>query len=111
MHLASVAERPAYTGGLERGRDAHTFGVRVRTAAAIVLALVLAGVAPASAAGQYPDAVLGSGGLSGYWRLGDASGAAAAEASGRAAAGSYLGAPALGARGGLHADGDAAVRC
>jgi hypothetical protein len=82
----------------------------VRTACAILVALVLGGVAPASAAAQYPDVVAGTGGLAGYWRLGDASGTAAAEASGRAAAGTYAGAPALGARGALHADPDAAVR-
>jgi hypothetical protein len=79
----------------------------VRTAGAILLALVLGGVAPASAAGQYPDAVRSTSGLAGYWRLGDTSGTAASEASGRAAAGTYAGAPALGARGALHADPDA----
>jgi Concanavalin A-like lectin/glucanases superfamily len=82
----------------------------VRTACAILLALVLAGVAPASAAAQYRDAVFATGGLEGYWRLGETSGTAAADESGRAGAGSYLGAPGLGARGALHADADRAVR-
>ena len=76
--------------------------------AAVVLAVVFG--APASAAAQYRDAVLATGGLAGYWRLGETSGTAAADASGRAGPGSYLGAPGLGARGALSADADGAAR-
>ena len=78
-----------------------------------ILALLvgLAVAAPATAqVSSYRDTVLGTGGLAGYWRLGETSGTAAADASGRTGSGSYLGGPALGAPGALHADGDRAGR-
>ena len=81
--------------------------MRIAIAAALS-AVALA--APASAAAQYRDAVLATGGLEGYWRLGETSGSAAADASGRAGPGSYVGAPGLGARGALSADADKAAR-
>ncbi|HZB76246.1 MAG TPA: LamG-like jellyroll fold domain-containing protein [Solirubrobacteraceae bacterium] len=81
-----------------------------RTAAAMV-ALAIAGPGSAVAQGPpYPDAILATPGLDGYWRLGEASGTAAADASGRAGAGSYAGAPGLGARGAVRADDDTAAR-
>jgi hypothetical protein len=72
--------------------------------AAVLLPLAVSGGAPASAVAQgagapYPGAVLATQGLEGYWRLGESSGTVAADASGQAGPGSYLGAPALGARG------------
>jgi hypothetical protein len=82
----------------------------VRTLAALV---VVAVAVPASAFAQgapYRDAVLATQGLEGYWRLGESSGTVAADASGRAGAGSYLGGPGLGARGALRADADTAAR-
>ena len=85
-------------------------GFAVRTLAALVATAVLI---PASAYAQgapYRDAVLATQGLEGYWRLGESSGVLAADASGRAGAGSYLGGPGLGARGALRADADTAVR-
>ena len=79
--------------------------------AAITAALVaVALAAPASAAAQYRETVLATGGLQGYWRVGETSGTAAADASGRTGPGSYLGAPGLGARGALSADPDKAAR-
>ena len=75
-----------------------------------MLAAAVAGAVPASAAAQYADAVLATPGLEGYWRLGELGGTAAADASGRAAPGSYLGAPGLGARGALSGDADPAAR-
>jgi Concanavalin A-like lectin/glucanases superfamily len=81
-----------------------------RTLAALV---VVAVAVPASASAQgapYRDAVLATQGLEGYWRLGESSGTLAADASGRAGAGSYLGGPGLGARGALRADADTAAR-
>ena len=72
---------------------------------------MLAAAAPAIAqVPSYRDAVLGTGGLNGYWRLGETSGTAAADASGRTGPGSYAGGPALGARGALLADADGAAR-
>jgi hypothetical protein len=84
------------------------------TVAAALLVLAIGG-APASAVAQgaslpYAGTVLGTQGLEGYWRLGEASGTVAADASGHAVPGSYLGAPGLGARGALSADADNAVR-
>ena len=75
--------------------------------------LAAGGVTPTSAVAQgapYPGAVLAAQGVEGYWRLGEPTGTVAADASGRAAPGSYLGAPGLGARGALSADADRAVR-
>ena len=77
--------------------------------------MVAIGGAPARAVAQgaslaYGGTVLGTQGLEGYWRLGEASGTVAAEASGHTVAGSYFGAPGLGARGALSADADNAVR-
>ena len=81
----------------------------VAAAAALAVVVVFAW-SPASAAAQYRDAVLATPGLEGYWRLGDRSGTVAAEASGRAAPGSYAGAPSLGAPGAIRADADTAAR-
>jgi Concanavalin A-like lectin/glucanases superfamily len=54
---------------------------------------------PSTAAAQdYPSTVLGTPGLTAYWRLDDPSGTVAADAKGQAA-GAYLGGPALGAPG------------
>ena len=76
-----------------------------------MVALAIAGPGSAVAQGPpYPDAILATPGLDGYWRLGEASGTAAADASGRAGAGSYAGAPGLGARGAVRADDDTAAR-
>jgi len=72
---------------------------------------MLTAAAPAIAqVPSYRDAVLGTGGLNGYWRLAETSGTAAADASGRTGPGNYAGGPALGARGALHADADGAAR-
>ena len=79
--------------------------------ATILVATALAGgvAADAQAAG-YASTVLATPGLQSYWRLGEAPGTpTAADATGHAA-GSYLGAPALGARGALPLDADTAVR-
>jgi Concanavalin A-like lectin/glucanases superfamily len=78
----------------------------------VALALAAVVAAPGSAAAQgtpYPGAVLATPGLEGYWRLGETGGTVAADASGQAGPGSYLGAPALGARGALTADPDRAA--
>ena len=57
----------------------------------------------------YAGVVLGTQGLEGYWRLGEASGSAAADR-GRARRGELPRRLGLGARGALSADADAAVR-
>jgi Concanavalin A-like lectin/glucanases superfamily len=75
---------------------------------AMALAGGLASEAHAQASG-YAGAVLATPGLQSYWRLGEPSGTTAADATGRAP-GSYVGAPALGARGALPLDPDTAVR-
>ena len=75
-----------------------------------MLAAAVAGAVPASAAAQYDAAVRATPGLAGYWRLGELGGTAAADASGRAEPGSYLGAPGLGAGGALSGDSDPAAR-
>jgi hypothetical protein len=64
----------------------------------------------AAHAAPYRDTLLATPQLAGYWRLGEASGTVAADASGRAAPGTYLGGPGLGARGALRAAGDTAAR-
>src|SRR4051794_25234580 len=71
--------------------------------------MVLASAGVAQAAGGYADAIKHEPELRAYWRLGDASGTAAADANGRAP-GSLLGGVELGARGGLSADPDTAAR-
>ena len=77
----------------------------------MALLVALAAAAPAVAqVPSYRDAVLGTGGLDGYWRLGETGGTAAADASGRTGPGSYAGGPSLGLRGALHADADGAAR-
>jgi len=68
----------------------------------------LALLAPQSAQAGYADRVLSTPGLSAYWRLGEAGGTAAADATG-GAAGTYLGAPGLGTRGALSGDANPAV--
>jgi hypothetical protein len=84
----------------------------VRTCGTIAALLVaLAAAAPAVAqVSSYRDAILATDGLAGYWRLGETSGTAAADASGRTGPGTYAGGPALGARGALRADADGAAR-
>ena len=85
----------------------------MRTCSFLALSLAAVVAAPGSAAAQgtpYPSTVLATPGLEGYWRLGESGGTVAADASGRAGPGSYLGAPALGARGALTADPDTAAR-
>ena len=74
----------------------------------IVVACGMAADAQAQTSG-YAGAVLGTPGLQSYWRLGEASGTTAADATGNAA-GSYAGGAALGARGALPLDPDTAVR-
>jgi len=64
--------------------------------------------APARAAGGYADTVL-AGAPAAYWRLGETSGAVAADRTGHAAA-AYLGGVELGARGALSGDPDTAAR-
>ena len=76
----------------------------------VIGALVGLAAVPSTAAGaDYASTVLSTPGLAAYWRLGESSGTAAADAKGQAA-GTYVGAPALGARGALSADADASVR-
>jgi hypothetical protein len=77
-----------------------------------VAALAVVASFPAGAAAQstdYAGRVLSTPGLTAYWRLGEASGTVATDATGRAA-GTYLGGAALGARGALSADADTATR-
>src|SRR3954453_3937288 len=75
-----------------------------------VAALVFLGAAsPAQAAGGYSQAVTGSPGLLGYWRLGERSGTTAADATGHAP-GSLVGGVGLGAHGALSGDADTAAR-
>jgi hypothetical protein len=69
----------------------------------------LVAVPSTAAAADYAQTVLSTAGLASYWRLGDASGATAADARGQAP-GTYVGGPGLGARGALGSDADTAVR-
>ena len=76
--------------------------------------LAVAGGLPSGAAAQttgadYAGGVLSTPGLRAYWRLGEATGSVAADATAHAP-GSYLGGPGLGARGALSADPDTAAR-
>ena len=57
----------------------------------------------------YADGVLSTPGLRGYWRLGETSGTAAADATG-GASGTYVGGVGLGARGALSSGADTSVR-
>jgi hypothetical protein len=85
-------------------------GSRRRVAIVVVLGWVVLGTGAAAAraaVGSYPQAVLSSPEVRAYWRLGEASGAAAADASGHVA-GSYVGGVGLGARGALSGDSDTA---
>ena len=84
-------------------RNCGTLAVALVAAAVVVSA---PSTAEAQSSAPYAGAVLATGGLEGYWRLGETSGTEAAEASGRAAPGTYLGTPRLGARGALSADAD-----
>jgi hypothetical protein len=81
-----------------------------RLAFAWVVGLVLAGglAGAATAQADYRAVVDGTPGLLGYWRLGDAAGTVAADATGRVP-GSYSGGVALGARGALNGDPDTAA--
>jgi Concanavalin A-like lectin/glucanases superfamily len=98
----------------------------VRFALAVLAALALVGTAtaaftartsnPAGSLGtaasfecDYPGLVLGTGGLSSYWRLGETSGTTANAAAG-AINGTYTGAHTLGVSGGIAGDANAAVR-
>jgi len=77
-------------------------------------ALAVVGGFPSGAAAQstgadYASRVLSTPGLTAYWRLGEATGAVAIDATARAP-GSYLGGPELGAGGALRGDADAATR-
>lgn len=71
--------------------------------------LVLGAAGPAHAAGGYAQAVTDTPGLLAYWRLGERTGTAAADVTGRAP-GSLLGGVGLGAHGGLSIDADTAAR-
>jgi hypothetical protein len=62
----------------------------------VLVALLAVGVALAGYSGTVTDA-----GPEGYWRLGEASGTTAADASGNGHAGSYVGSPTLGLAGGV----------
>ena len=63
----------------------------------------------AQAQGSYAEVVATTPGLTSHWRLGEASGTVASDATGRTA-GTYAGGPGLGARGALSGDADTAVR-
>jgi hypothetical protein len=75
----------------------------------LVATALVGGLAADAQAAGYSSTVLATPGLQSYWRLGEASGTAAADATGHAA-GSYRGGPALGARGALPLDPDTAAR-
>ncbi len=81
----------------------------MRSIASIVVLTALALPSSALAQQTYAGRVLATPGVAGYWRLGETGGAVAQDATGRSA-GSYLGGPALGARGGLSFDADSSVR-
>jgi Concanavalin A-like lectin/glucanases superfamily len=75
----------------------------------VTLAALAALPSAAKAQDSYADVVRSTAGLTAYWRLGEASGTAANDAHGQAA-GTYLGGPGLGARGGLSNDADTSAR-
>ena len=77
----------------------------------MVAALATLAVLPSAAQAQspYADLVASTPGLTAYWRLGEPTGTVADDAKG-AADGTYVGGPALGARGALSADADTAAR-
>jgi hypothetical protein len=76
----------------------------------VIVALVVLAAVPSAAAGaDYAGTVRSTPGLAEYWRLGESSGTAAADANGQAT-GTYVGGPGLGARGALSADADTSVR-
>ena len=76
----------------------------------MLAALAVGSARPASAEAQtYADGVLSTPGLRGYWRLGETSGTAAADATG-GASGTYVGGVGLGARGALSSGADTSVR-
>jgi hypothetical protein len=82
----------------------------VKHGAWLVAALLIAGTPQAAqAAGDYPGTITHTPGLRAYWRLGEASGVVAADATGRSP-GSLLGGVALGAHGALSFDADTAAR-
>ena len=98
----------------------------MRLAVSVLVALALVGTAtaaftartsnPASSLStatsfecDYPGLVLGTGGLSSYWRLGETSGTTANAGAG-AVNGTYTGAHTLGVSGGIAGDANAAVR-
>ena len=76
-----------------------------------VVALVSLAAFPSAAGAQsaYADVVRSTSGLMAYWRLGEASGTVANDTHGQAD-GTYLGGPALGARGALSDDPDTSAR-
>jgi hypothetical protein len=77
--------------------------------AALVVALVACLAAPAIALGSpYSDAVAGTGGVTAYWRLGEASGSVAADAKG-SNSGTYTGGVVHGVAGAIAGDADKAT--
>ena len=84
-------------------------GMRVTLApGTIEVDAVTEDVAPPVAAGAYRAAIMGTSGLVGYWRLGEASGASPAADEQGIHPGSYVGPPTLGQRGAVDDDNGAA---
>jgi hypothetical protein len=75
---------------------------------ALAMGAATVGGASAAAAQDYATGVLSTPGLRSYWRLGEASGTVAADATGRSP-GTYLGGVRLGARGALSSGSDSAA--
>lgn len=85
--------------------DRLSVSVRIVVAAvAVVVALAL----PAAASAAYRDVIGATPGLTAFWRLGDASGAIAADSTGLQD-GSYAGGPVLGVAGALASDSSTAI--